>query len=626
MKIPLNLAFGIYLICSKPALALSDLVTRQTCNEFYCADWDSVVKGINGAAGAAAGAINQWLDFSQPQYPETAPAPDTDPTEPQDSQALPAPKNPPEPNPDSEIWIQAPPPELSGCQAVAPSSNFDEKDNLVSHSYKLLWINGLCSQFSNALRCKVNTNIRPCEGTRELLIWPTRCDDEAQNTITAGILGGMDNKFLTSFDPLCSTVDGVAFWLAQLTEQQAEALRKEPAVGFAEPNPEYNFGYLSTSPVGTMKTGVPLPMKRRNLRKRGVLEVVKQRGADASLSFVSTPAKKINRKSDYGLFKQEGGPIQVFTIDTGLEESLPDFQGIISKWIFAIDVMNQPTDSDGSGRGSCVASKIGGKRFGVDKRAMLIPVKSNPSLGSLMDALGQVVREFTRMEVAQIPIKGWNVVHIAGGWKGPSSPPERSELIWAEHMKGQIERLLDLGVVVVVSAGEDKSINYGEITSWPAMLAASPSIPIITVGGVESEPGEEFGKRFAWSPDGAALTLSAPGNGMCANEKGDFMSAYGTDFASAVVAGLISYFLSIPVLQQYFIGQANYPTAIRDYLVNLSVRRYFAQTSVWNGIDATVAESAFDDLQSPALDSKNPDQPPNFPPWPQLPILRLKSE
>lgn len=619
MKGSLTLALGIYLICFKPALALPDLATRQTCDEFYCTDWDFVLKSI----GSAAGAFNQWLDFSQPQSPEISPAPDTDPTEPQDSQVLPAQKNPPEPKTDSEIWIQAPPPELSGCQAVASSSNSDAKDNPVSHSSKPLWTNGPGWRFSNAVRRKVNTNIRPCEGTTQLIIWPVRCDDEAQNSITAGILGGMDNKFLTSFDPLCSMADGVAFWLAQLTGQQAEALRKEPAVNFVVPNPEYNFGYLSTSPAGT---GVPLPMKRSNLRKRGVLEVVKQRGADASLSFISTPAKKVNRKSDYGFFKQEGGPIRVFTIGTGLEESLPDFQGIILKWIFAFDVLNQPTDSDGSGRGSCIASKIGGKRFGVDKRAVLIPVKTYPSLGSLMDALGQVLREFTRMETAQVPIRGLNVVHIAGAWKGPSSPPERSEVIFAEHMKEQIEKLLSLGVIVVVSAGEDKSINYGEVTSWPAVLAASPSSPIITVGGVQSQPGEEFGKRFAWSPGGAALTVSAPGNGMCANEKGDFMSAYGTDFASAVVAGLISYFLSIPVLQQYFIGQFNYPAAVRDYLVSLSVRRYFAQASVWNGIDATVVEGAFDDLQPTVQDSKNPEQPPKFPPWPQLPILRLKSE
>ena len=420
--------------------------------------------------------------------------------------------------------------------------------------------------------------------------------------------------------------DGVAFWLAQLTEQQAEALRKEVAVEFVVPNPEYNFGYLSMGPAGTMKTAVPLPIKRRRLMKRGVLEVIKQRGADASLSFLATPATKVNRKKDYGFFKQEGGPTQVFTIDTGLEESLSDFKGVISKWIFAFDVMNQPTDSDGSGRGSCIASKIGGKRFGVDKKAVLIPVKSNRSLGSLMDALGKVVREFTRMETAEIPIRGWFVVHIAGGWKGPSSPPEKSEVIWAEHMKEQIQRLLSLGVVIVVSAGEDKSINYGEIRTWPAVLAASPTYPIITVGGVQSEPGEEFGKRFAWSTGGAALTVSAPGNGMCANAQGDYMSAHGTDFASAVVAGLISYFLSIPVLQQYFIAQVNYPAAVRDYLVSLSIRRYFAQVSVWNGIDATIAEAAFDDLQPSVVDPNNPDQPPKFPPWPQLPILRLKSE
>ena len=432
---------------------------------------------------------------------------------------------------------------------------------------------------------------------------------------------------MTSFDPLCPMEDGVAFWLAQLTEQQAQALRKQMDIKFVVPNPEYNFGYLNTSPAGTMKPDVPLPIKRSRLRKRGVLEVVKQRAADASLSFISTPAKKVNRKSDYAFFKQERGPIrgpiQVFTIDTGLEQSLPDFQGIILRWIFALDVINQPTDSDGSGRGSCIASKIGGKRFGVDKNAVLIPVKASRSLGSLMDALGKVVREFNRMETAQIPIRGWFVVHIAGGWKGPSSPPEKSEEIWAEHMQELIERLFSYGVIVVVSAGEDNSINYGEIKSWPAVFAASPTLPIITVGGVQSQPGEEFGKRFAWSSGGAALTVSAPGNGKCANEKGDFMSAYGTDFASAVVAGLISYFLSIPVLQQYFIEQVNYPAAVRDYLVSLSVRRYYAQASVWNGIDATVAEGVFDDLQPAVVDPNNPDQPPKLSPWPQLPILKL---
>lgn len=168
MKSPLTLALGIYLICFKPTLASSDLVTRQTCDEFYCTDWDYVLKVLGDAAGAAS----QWLDFSQPPSPETAPAPgsdptdsrgsqlrpapqtpseqqavpetpDTDPNELQDSQVLPAPKNPTEPRVNPESWIQAPPPELSGCQAAAPFSNSDTKDNPVSHSFTPLWINCL---------------------------------------------------------------------------------------------------------------------------------------------------------------------------------------------------------------------------------------------------------------------------------------------------------------------------------------------------------------------------------------------------------------------------------------------------------------------------------------------------
>lgn len=154
MKSPLTLAVGIYLICFRPILASSDLVTRQTCDEFYCTDWDYVLKVF----GAGAGAASQWLEFFQPPSPETAPAPGSDPTdsrgsklrpapktpsELQDSQVPPAPKNPTEPRVNPESWIQAPPPELSGCQAVAPFSNSDTKDNPVSHSFTPLWINCL---------------------------------------------------------------------------------------------------------------------------------------------------------------------------------------------------------------------------------------------------------------------------------------------------------------------------------------------------------------------------------------------------------------------------------------------------------------------------------------------------
>lgn len=135
MKSPLTLALGIYLICFKPDVALSDLITRQTCDEFYCTNWDFVLKSIGGAAGGAS----HWLDFFQPQSPETAPAPDTDPTEPRDSQVRPLPNNPPEPQADTELLIQAPPPELSGCQAVAPPSNSDAKKDPVSHSLTPLW-------------------------------------------------------------------------------------------------------------------------------------------------------------------------------------------------------------------------------------------------------------------------------------------------------------------------------------------------------------------------------------------------------------------------------------------------------------------------------------------------------
>lgn len=119
---------------------------------------------------------------------------------------------------------------------------------------------------------------------------------------------------------------------------------------------------------------------------------------------------------------------------------------------------------------------------------------------------------------------------------------------------------------------------------YPALLAKD--LDIITVGSVQARDGDSYGQIFPWSLSGEALSLSAPGNGYCAGLGSEVHGAEGSSFAGAVVAGLVAYFLGIPELQAWFRQQKNLPGAMLGYVQGLSYKRFMAQESVWNGLEA----------------------------------------
>lgn len=119
---------------------------------------------------------------------------------------------------------------------------------------------------------------------------------------------------------------------------------------------------------------------------------------------------------------------------------------------------------------------------------------------------------------------------------------------------------------------------------YPALLAKD--LDIITVGSVQARDGDSYGQVFPWSLSGEALSLSAPGNGYCAGLGPEVHGAEGSSFAGAVVAGLVAYFLGIPELRAWFRLQTNLPGAMLSFVKGLSYKRFMAQESVWNGLDA----------------------------------------
>lgn len=447
------------------------------------------------------------------------------------------------------------------------------------------------------------------------------CADTAQNAITEGILGGMVGRYFTSIDPLCPTKDGIAFWLASLTTDQSVALEKQSsAVRAIMPDPAYSYGDLRRNSSPNKRSKIPARAERGSLKKRDTLIIERQDPADSSLCLLSSPSKGAKPQPGYSFFSEAGRSILVYVIDSGLNLAEPDLRFTNIEFIYALDVVKEESDLHKGRHGTCMATKIAGSTFGVAKKTSLVAVKTRSSVGSFMDALGQIVSHLHMKTISGQKSRGWTVISVGGGWRSKDAVADAQDLI-ALRIEGLVQTLTrDYQVVLVASAGEDLEESYGDIGIWPGRFASD--YDMITVGAVQSEGGDDFGRRFAWSAGGDAVSVSGPGNGLCAYLDDELYTVEGASFANAVVSGLVAYFLSIQALQRHFQNQANLPAAVRDYLVSMSSRRYEAQRSVWNGLDYANPSTMFDDLQT--LNSKNPDAPTTpYPVWKGIPRPRM---
>lgn len=570
MKRPLTSAILTYLIYFRPVSGRSNLFARQSCDTLWCPGEPF----LDGTFGAYFDRLfnSQSASDELPTIPELESVPDNGAqSDPQATQMA----SPPVTDfpPDIEIDVTAPAALRGGddgCEAVLPSLD------------------------SQAL--PGSADLRTCEIVKAYLIWPVRCNDRAQNSLTEQAIEKIDGLFLTSRDPLCRVEGGVLFWLAKLTPDQIVFLKRmTTAVRAITPNSPYHFSDLTrTSTTRWTKRGnkdldpTTITTRNRTKKRTADLRVVKQKfkKIDPSLTFLSTSLNQENTHDEYAFFSSGGSGIRVYVVDTGLDRSFRniDFspQHKLRKpieWIYALDVATQTSDGDPDGHGTCMASKIGGPIFGVAKRSSLIIAKATPSVGSFIDILGKVLSA-----VQKRPLFGRaeTVISISGGWIPPSR--DDADAIAIQTLMEELTIKCQAIVVTHAGAATGPQDNYGEIAMYPALLAED--LDIITVGSVQANDGDSYGQIFSWSLSGDALSLSAPGNGYCAGLGSEVHGAEGSSFAGAVVAGLVAYFLGIPELQAWFRLQNNLPRAMLAYVKGLSYKRFMAQESVWNGLDA----------------------------------------
>ena len=492
--------------------ALPELHPRQQCDTAACPGWSwlsTTGKELQGTWQSIGAYLGGLLLKDPPE--EQIPTSPTDPLLPGSGQTI-NPQNPyeTEPTPQTELFSGT-----TKCPVGAPDSNYDSNDE--------------------------NRNLRQCSVAPAQIVVPTDCTSP-KNAMVAQKLALMDPSFKTSRSPRCPGENGVVFWLAHITPDQAARISAgtDGAVKGIAPDSPFKSDPLTLAPeLMNGRKAVPRQSKADNAlkKKRGILQVHVQEWDylfDPSLTFLSTSPEQTDDASEKYVFFETAvqsamqQDIRVYLVDSGYDPRSGQVRSEGLEWIYGIGARKEESDNASDGHGTCMASKIGGPEHGVLPGGPVFTiVKIIDTVASLIDSLGYILSDVFDKDYL---VEGRAVVQISGHWR-----MNENEAFILDAIRQGIRALLDYKIMVVsASPGGEPGT---QTTTWPASLAALTEM--ITVGAVTSVPLPDipFGSRYAWSI-GNSVTLNAPGCGICETVEG-LNQVVGPGMAAAVATGLI---------------------------------------------------------------------------------------
>lgn len=570
----------IFLGCTVTVAALPELHTRQECDTAVCPDWSwlsTIGEKAQDTWQSISGYLGGLLLKDLPEG-EQIPTNPTQPIPPGSGQSI-NPQNPwdTEPAPQIEIFSGT-----EECPVGAPDANYDSNDQ---------------------------SQLRQCSVVPAQIVVPTDCTSP-QNALVAQKLAVMDPSFKTSRSPRCPGENGVVFWLAYITPDQAASILAETdgAVKGITPDSPFNSGPLTPAPELITSHGL-IPRKpkigNRLKKKRGVLEVEVHGSddlTDPSLAFLSIPpGQTYGYSKKYAFFNTAvqsalRTDIRVYLVDSGYDPSSLQIRQKGLEWLYGIGASRRKNDNHPNRHGTCMASKISGPENGVFPRGPVFTiVKTSDTLASFIDSLGYILEDVIDKKAS---VGGRAVVHISGQWL-----VKRPEYHIIDLMRDGIYALLESKIMVVSSSPH---VSTG-VDTWPASLSRVSDM--ITVGSVSPLPlpGIPYGSRYPWSL--GSVTVNAPGGGFCKTTGGVEQPMVGPGMAAAVTTGLIAYFLAIPDLQEYFLAQPNWASAVKRYVVAMSYPRYELAISVWNGLDVEDGKTTHNTPGDPWIGIPYPGNP-----------------
>lgn len=448
-----------------------------------------------------------------------------------------------------------------------------------------------------------NANSRGCEKATRRLVFPLSCEHVSKNTITEGIISGMDPGYKTLRDPACRVKDGVDFWLGWFTSEQVKALRGDGAVRaiisnikakpdsltkanlkarsgqIKNPGTSKNFrrsaNMPNKRPHPSIPNAPPSQKKSSYLDKRAPMAVIQQFIIDPTLNFLSTAPGK-NILPIYSYFQPAGDDVVVIVLEPSIPTYLPDFD-----WTRTVsrgdDHKSSELDPEADDRlqGQCTIERIGGANFGVAKNAKFALYECGPDLDGFMSTMAQIRDAIRLGRIA--PAKNGFVMNARMRF----GPEETEEAEFAAVMGERISALITDGVIFVASAGAGlANADESRVDTYPGKL--STRLPIITVGFVNPLDGSSIGPRGS-----GEVTVFAPDFGRCFHY--DMSSDYfgGPGIALATVTGLVAYLLSLSDLAPRF-GPPGVDRSrnVISHLQELSYARFGGQqAAIWNGQD-----------------------------------------
>lgn len=228
-------------------------------------------------------------------------------------------------------------------------------------------------------------------------------------------------------------------------------------------------------------------------------------------------------------YPNEGEGVTAYIVDTGLYRQHTDFENRASSGYDFID--NDADSADCHGHGTHVAGTVGGKSYGVAKKARLVGVRvlncqGSGSTSQIVAGMDWVARNAQKPAVANMSLGG-------------SSD---------QAMDDAVQGAINAGIPVAVAAGND---NRDACNTSPARLPAA-----ITLGSTDSNDA-----RSSFSNYGRCLDLFAPGGSIVSTRMGGgSQTMSGTSMASPHAAGAAAIHLSAHPNAT--------PQQVRDALVN----------------------------------------------------------
>lgn len=231
------------------------------------------------------------------------------------------------------------------------------------------------------------------------------------------------------------------------------------------------------------------------------------------------------------LYSEDGGEgVDVYVIDTGTNTEHVDFEGR-AHW--GKTIPPNDVDEDDNGHGTHCSGSIGGKRFGVAKKANIYAVKVLKSNGS--GTMSDVVKGVewavgSHTDKVELAKKGKG----KKGFKGSAANMS---------LGGGKSVTLDLAVNAAVDAGLHFAVAAGNDNADSCNYSPAAATKAVTVGA--STPVDE---RALFSNFGKCNDIFAPGLNIMSTWIGSKYATNtisGTSMASPHIAGLLAYFLSL---------------------------------------------------------------------------------